>query len=160
MITVAVPLYLATTLVRLPRDVEACPALMDILKSFMVWLTAIQHCHIERRIECGGICYSLSIHVGFPLLPFCILAIVPVVVLSDTGHFALAIDAMLADAIITTVAATTIMMVGLAIQVCLFFRDNKNVRVQYIINITYLRSSHRKWLAFQFDKISYGPSRN
>src|SRR5215469_1294337 len=36
MITVAVPLYLITTLVMLPRDVEACPALMDILKSFMV----------------------------------------------------------------------------------------------------------------------------
>jgi hypothetical protein len=76
-----------------------------------------------------------SIHSGFPFLPFCILAIVPVAVLSDTGHFALAIDAMLADAIIATVAATTIMMVGLAIQVCLFFRDNKNVRVNYIINI-------------------------
>ena len=58
-----------------------------------------------------------------------ILAIVPVAVLSDTEHLALAIDAMLADAIIVTVAATTIMMVGLAIQTCLFFRNNKNVRV-------------------------------
>src|SRR5215469_3019341 len=83
-----------------------------------------------------------SIHSGFPFLPFCILAIVPVAVLNDTGHFALAIDAMLADAIIATVAATTIMMAGLAIQACLFFRNNKNVRVKYIINI--IRESARE----------------
>jgi|SRR5215467_9056994 len=76
-----------------------------------------------------------SIHVGFPLLSFCILATVPVAVLSDTGHVALAIDAMLADAIIATEAAITIMMVGLAISSRLFFRNNKNVRVWYVINI-------------------------
>jgi hypothetical protein len=89
-------------------------------------LTAVQHCHIERRIECWGICVHIlevwhapeSIHAGFPFLPFCILAIVPVAVLSDTEHLVLAIDAML--------AATTIMMVGLAIQACLFFRRYKH----------------------------------
>jgi hypothetical protein len=76
-----------------------------------------------------------TIHAGFPFLSFCILATVPVAVLGDTGHVALAIDAMLADAIIATVAATTIMMmIGLAIQACLYFR-NKNVRVWYVINI-------------------------
>jgi hypothetical protein len=55
-------------------------------------------------------------------------------VLSDTGHVALAIDAMLADTIIATVAATTTMMLGLAIPARLFFRNNKNVRVWYVIS--------------------------
>ena len=73
-----------------------------------------------------------SIHAGFAFLSFCILAIVPVAVLGDTGHFALAIGAMLADVIIATVAATTITM---AIRDCLCFRNNNNVRVKYFINI-------------------------
>lgn len=42
MITVAVSLYLATTLVRLPRDVEVCPALTDILKSFMGHISVLK----------------------------------------------------------------------------------------------------------------------
>jgi hypothetical protein len=139
MITVAVPLYRATMLVKLPRDVEACPALTDILKSFMVCIWgslpfSIAIPNVELNV--GKFVFIFlkshapeSIHAGFPFLPFCILAIVPVAVLSDTGHLALATDAMLADAIIATVAATTIMMIGLAIQACLFFRNNKNVRV-------------------------------
>ena len=118
---------------------------MDILKSFMVCIWGslpFSIAILKVELNVGEFLFIFlkshapeSIHSGFPFLPFCILAIVPVTVLSDTGHFALAIDAMLADAIIATVAATTIMMVGLAIQACLFFRNNKNVRVKYIINI-------------------------
>src|SRR5215831_20249153 len=83
MITVAVPLYLITTLVMLPRDVEACPALMDILKSFMVCICgslpfSIAILNVELNV--GEFVFILfkshapeSIHVGFPFLPFCIL---------------------------------------------------------------------------------------
>ena len=42
---------------------------------------------------------------------FCILSIIPVAVLSDTEHFALAIDAILADAL-PTISTTRIMIVG------------------------------------------------
>src|SRR5215472_2273883 len=93
---------------------------LKIFYGMYVGLTAIQHCHIERRIECWGICIHTlqshapeSIHVGFPFLPFCILAIVPVAPLC-AGHFAPAIDTILAETIIATIAATTIMIVGLA----------------------------------------------
>jgi len=55
-------------------------------------------------------------------LSFCILSIVPVAVLSDTEHFALAIDAILADAFIPTVSTTRIIIVGFAIKACLFLR--------------------------------------
>ena len=134
MITVAVPLYLVATLVKLPRDVEACPALTDILKSFMVCIWgslpfSIAILNVELNV--GEFVFIFlkshapeSIHAGFPFLPFCILAIVPVAALS-TEHLAPAIDAILADTIITTVAATTITIVGLAIKACLFFCNIK-----------------------------------
>jgi hypothetical protein len=110
-------------------------------------LTAIQHYHMERRVEGWGICIpvfavlytKLSINlfiyesrlnhekiedVLFMQIQILNLAIVPVAEASPE-HFAKAIDAILADRIIATVAAITIMIVGLAIKACLFFCNIK-----------------------------------